>query len=165
MKVSFHLRKDKVNKEGFMPVRMLITAKDCKIFKVIKGVNGKETHWDKRGERLNTPRKNDGYNYYIEYNKIIDETEEKVKKLFRFMLLNNINQSKEYISEKLKNGLDKINLTHEFFKSFEEFKDISKSTKVARTIKSYVTTINFLKDFEASTGFKLTFESIDKTFF
>jgi integrase len=165
MKVSFHLRKDKVNKEGFMPVRMLITAKDCKIFKVIKGVNGKETHWDKRGERLNTPRKNDGYNYYIEYNKIIDETEEKVKKLFRFMLLNNINQSKEYISEKLKNGLDKINLTHEFFKSFEEFKDISKSTKVARTIKSYVTTINFLKDFEASTGFKLTFESIDNTFF
>ena len=36
MKVSFYLRKDKVNKEGLMSVRMLITAKDCKILQVIK---------------------------------------------------------------------------------------------------------------------------------
>jgi hypothetical protein len=58
MKVSFHLRKDKANKEGLMPVRMLITAKDCKIFKVIKGVNCKESFWYKRSERLNLLREN-----------------------------------------------------------------------------------------------------------
>ncbi|WP_405610837.1 tyrosine-type recombinase/integrase [Polaribacter sp. Asnod1-A03] len=165
MKVSFHLRKDKANKEGLMPVRMLITAKDCKIFKVIKGVNCKEYFWDKRSERLNPPRKNSPYNYHIEYNKIIDEREDEIKKLFRYMLLNNINPTKDYILEKLENGLDKVNLTHEFFPTFEEFKDSSKSTKTARTIKSYVTTINFLKDFESYSGIRLLFDSIDSTFF
>jgi hypothetical protein len=83
MKVSFHLRKDKVNKEGLMPIRMLITSKDCKIFNVIKGINCKESLWDKRSELLNPPRKNNPYNYHIEYNKIIDEREDEIKKLFR----------------------------------------------------------------------------------
>lgn len=165
MKVSFHLRKDKVNKDGLMPIRMLITAKDCKIFKVIKGVNCKESLWDKRSERLNPPRKNNPYNYYIEYNKIIDEREYEIKKLFRYILLNNINPTKDYILEKLENGLDKVNLTHEFFPTFEEFTDSGKSTKTPRTIKSYVTTINFLKDFESYSGTRLLFDSIDSTFF
>ena len=165
MKVSFHLRKDKVNKEGLMPVRMLITAKDCKIFKVIKGVNSKEALWDKRSERLNSPKKNTSYNYHIEYNKIIDEKEDEVKKLFRYILLNNINPTKSYILEKLENGLQKVNLTHAFFSSFNEFITSSKTTKVPRTIKSYVTTFNFLKDYENFTNSKLTFESIDNTFF
>ena len=165
MKVSFHLRKDKVNKEGLMPVRMLITAKDCKIFKVIKGINCKESLWDKRSERLNPPRKNSPYNYHIEYNKIIDEREDEIKKLFRYILLNNIKPTKDYILEKLENGLDKVNLTHEFFPTFEEFKNSGKSTKAERTIKSYVTTINFLKDFETYSKTKLLFDSIDSTFF
>lgn len=165
MQVTFSLRKEKIDKNNLMPVQMTIHINSIRIRKNIKGVKCSDKHWKIKDQRIKPNLKNESYNYNIEFNKIIDEEETAVKKLFRFILLNNITPSKEYISEKLKNGLEKINLTHEFFKSFEEFKEISKSTKVPRTIKSYVTTINFLKDFEASTALKLTFDSIDNTFF
>ncbi|MEE9406434.1 MAG: tyrosine-type recombinase/integrase [Polaribacter sp.] len=165
MQVSFSLRKEKVDKNGLMPVLMTISFNSVRIRKTIKGVKSLPKHWRIREQRIKPFLKSEDYNYHIEYNKVIDEKEDEIKKLFRYILLNNINPTKDFIIEKLENGLDKVNLTHEFFPTFEEFKDSSKSTKTPRTIKSYVTTINFLKDFESYSGTRLLFDSIDSTFF
>ncbi|WP_282079562.1 site-specific integrase [Aquimarina algiphila] len=165
MQVSFHLRKDKIGKVGLAPIRMVIATNGFKIFKAVKGVKCSENNWDSRKERIKAQKRKEEYNNYIEYNKIIDELEANIKKLDRYILLNNIVPTKEYILEKLASGIEKVELTHFFFPSFEEFIEISKSVKVPRTIKSYVTTRNFLQDFEASTGYKLTFDSIDNNFF
>lgn len=165
MQVTFSLRKEKLGKNGLMPILMTISFNSVRIRKNVSGVKSSSKHWKTKDQRIKPSLKNEGYNYHIEFNKVLDEEEAAVKKLFRYILLNNIIPTKEFILEKLENGLEKINLTHEFFKSFEEFKETSKSTKVARTIKSYVTTINFLKDFESYTGSKFTFELIDNTFF
>ncbi|CAA0229122.1 Phage integrase family protein [Tenacibaculum maritimum] len=165
MQVTFSLRKEKVDKNGLMPVLMTISFNSIRIRKTVKGVKSLPKHWKTREQRVKPSLKNDVYNYHIEYNKVIDEKEDEIKKLFRYTLLNNINPTKDYFLEKLENGLNKLNLTHEFFPSFEEFKDSCKSTKTPRTIKSYVTTINFLKDFESFSRTKLLFDSIDSTFF
>ncbi|CAM1358262.1 Integrase [Tenacibaculum soleae] len=165
MQVTFSLRKEKVDKNGLMPVLMTISFNSIRIRKTVKGVKSLPKHWKAREQRVKPSLKNDVYNYHIEYNKVIDEKEDEIKKLFRYTLLNNINPTKDYFLEKLENGLNKLNLTHEFFPSFEEFKDSCKSTKTPRTIKSYVTTINFLKDFESFSRTKLLFDSIDSTFF
>lgn len=165
MQVTFSLRKEKVDKNGLMPVLMTISFNSIRIRKTVKGVKSLPKHWKTREQRVKPSLKNDVYNYHIEYNKVIDEKEDEIKKLFRYTLLNNINPTKDYFLEKLENGLNKLNLTYEFFPSFEEFKDSCKSTKTPRTIKSYVTTINFLKDFESFSGTKLLFDSIDSTFF
>lgn len=165
MQVSFSLRKEKVDKNGLMPVLMTISFNSVRIRKTVKGVKSLPKHWKAREQRIKPSLKNENYNYHIEYNKVVDEKEDEIKKLFRYILLKNIHPTKDYILEKLENGLDKVNLTHQFFPSFEEFKDSSMSTKTARTIKSYVTTINFLKDFESYSGTKLIFDSIDSSFF
>lgn len=165
MQVSFSLRKEKVDKNGLMPIQMTISVNSFRIRKNIKGVKSSNRHWKTKDQRLNPQRKNEAYNYHIEYNKIIDEKESEIKNLFRYILLNNIRPTKEYILDKIKNGLETVNLTKEFLKSFDEFIEVNKSTKVPRTIKSYTTTLNFLKGFEKFTGYKLTFESIDNTFF
>ncbi|MBW2961961.1 site-specific integrase [Mesonia aestuariivivens] len=165
MQLSFHLRKDKINKDGLIPIRLLISFNSEKIFRSVSGVKVLEKQWNKKNERITNPRKGEPYNNYIEFNKILDNKEAEIKKLFRYILLNEINPTKDFIIDKLKNGLEKINLSHKFFPSFEEFININRSTKSPRTIKSYRTTLNFLKHFETEKGIVLTFESIDHSFF
>jgi len=165
MQVSFHLRKDKIDKEGLSPVRMLITAKGIKIFKVISGIKAKVNHWDKKAERIKSPRKSEPYNFHIEFNMKIDEFENNVKRMFRYILLNEIPISKEYISNQIKEGFKTTILNHDFFASFEEFIDSSKVTKAYNTLKTYTTTLNFLKEYSSEKKIKLFFDSIDSSFF
>lgn len=164
MQVTFGLRKEKLGKDGLMPILMTISFNGVRVRKSVSGVKSSSKHWKIKDQRIKPSLKNEEYNYHIEFNKVIDEEEAGVKKLFRYIFLNNIVPSKEFILEKLKNGLETVNLTHEFFNSFQEYIETSRSTKVPRTIKSYVTTFNFLKDLENFTGSKLAFESIDNTF-
>lgn len=164
MKASFHLRTDKFDKEGLAPVRTLISANGFKIFKAVPGVKCDKKHWDERVERIKPSKKSEPYNYAVEYNLKIDEFAEKLRNLQRYILLNDITPTKDFISAKLKDGVN-INLGKEFWGSFEEFIETSRTTKVERTIKSYTTTKNFLKDFEECTGYKLYFETITRDFF
>ncbi len=90
MQVSFTLRKDKIDKQGLIPVRMLITYNGVRVRRVVKGVKVSLKHWKEKDQRIKTPLKSEEYNYHIEYNKIIDELENKVKNLFRYILLNNM---------------------------------------------------------------------------
>lgn len=165
MQVSFHLRKDKLNKEGLSPVRMLISAKGIKVFKVISGVNTKEGHWDKRSERVKAPRKSEPYNFYIEHNKKLDEYEHNVKQLFRYILLNDIPVTKEYIQAEIKENFKSVSLAPDFFKSFEGFIESSKLTKAYNTLKTYTTTLNFLKGYSEEKNVKILFDSINSEFF
>src|SRR5690606_18433557 len=164
MKVSFHLRTDKFDKEGYAPVRTLISANGVKIFRAIPGVKCDKKHWDEKTVRIKPSQQSELYNYAVEYNLRIDQFAEKLGKSQRHVLLNDIVPTKDFITAKLKDGVN-INLGKEFWSSFEEFIETNKTTKVERTIKSYITTKNFLKDFEEETGYKLYFETITREFF
>ncbi len=165
MQVSFYLDKSNIDKQGLVSVFYSLTTQNSRIRKKVKGVKVKEKHWILKSKRIKPPIKSEPYNNYIEYNKILDETEANIKTLFRYILLNNIKPTKEFILEKLETGLEKINLTHDFYTSFDEFIEVNKSTKVPRTIKSYNTTLNFLKEFEVKKGVSISFDSIDNSFF
>ncbi|SFW68522.1 Phage integrase family [Sinomicrobium oceani] len=165
MKVSFHLRRDKFDKEGYAPIRMLISANGFKVFKSIPGVRSKEKYWDEKKERIKPSKPKENYNFHIEYNRKLDEKETQIKGLFRYMLLNDIIPTKDFIQSKLKEDLNGLNVVHKFFPSFQEFIDTNKSVKSERTIKGYVTNKNFLTDFETFTGYKLHFGSIDREFY
>lgn len=165
MQVSFHLRKDKINKAGKMPVRMLISANGFKIFKGISGVHAFEKHWEERNERIKIPRKAEDYNFCVEYNRKLDEMESNVKKLFRYILLNDILPTKEFITDKLNNGLASVTITNEFFPSFEEFIEKGKNIKTDGTLRRYRTALNFYKDFSDYEGYSLRFDTITVEFF
>ncbi len=164
MQITFNLRKDKTDKNGLTPIRAIITFQGVRIRRVIEGVKILSRHWNNKTQRVRPPLRLDSYNYHIEYNKKIDEFENKVKKIFRYVLLNDITPTKEFILNKIDEA-DEIQLTHEFFTSFQEFIVNSKNTKAERTIKSYVTTLNYLKEFRNTTGYELLFDTVNYDFF
>ena len=108
MQVSFLLRKDKINKDGLIPVRMLITFGGQRIRREVKGVKVLEKHWKKADQRIKPSLKSEEYNYHIEYNKILEEQNQNVKQLFRYILLNNIKPTKQFIADKLDSGLESV---------------------------------------------------------
>ncbi|TAL70464.1 MAG: hypothetical protein EPN82_02315 [Bacteroidetes bacterium] len=69
---------------------------------------------------------------------------------------------KENFDKKFKKGkLEKVS----FFEQFENFIESSKTTKKSNVIKAYRTTLNKLKEFESLYKNKITFTSIDISFY
>ena len=164
MQTTYILRKDKTNKDGTMPIRAVITFQGARIRKNIKSVKTKEKHW--KNQRIKPNTKSEAYNNHIEYNQILDEFQEKVNAIFRFIHLRNIKPSEDFILNKLGDKhFGQNSLAPKFFACFDEFIETSKSTKALGTIKKYVTVRNFLKDFQDSTGFSVRFDTIDIDFY
>ncbi len=164
MKVTFSLRKDKVNKNGLIPVRMTIAINGERIRRNVSPVKCTLKDWD--GERIRKNKRTEKDNHYIRYNKILDELEAKVKKTYSFMLLNEIPLTTEHFIEKLdSNDLHKKNQTYKFYPSFQEFIETSKTTKALGTIKKYKTVLKFIQDFEAFTNYTIRFDTIDQRFY
>lgn len=164
MQVSFNLRKDKINKDGLIPVRMLITLNGQRIRRSVKNVKTLEKDW--KGQRIKPNLKSEPYNCHIEYNKELDDLEARVKQIFRSILLNGTSNAKEYLLDNLDNP-NKLQLgsSYNFVDAFQEFIDTSKSTKANGTIKKYTSTINFIKDFSQATGYNLSFDNITVDFY
>jgi integrase len=164
MQISFTLRKDKINKKGLVPVRMLITLNGDRLRKNVKEVKVKLKDW--KNQRIKPNLKTEPYNNHIEYNKQLDELENKVKHIFRYILLNKITADKKLIKDKLENNsLDENFIAPNFFDSFQEFIDKSKVIKANGTIKKYVSTINFLKEYHAHTEYNLRLDNIGTDFY
>ncbi|MCM5664281.1 site-specific integrase [Galbibacter mesophilus] len=165
MKVSFHLRTDKFDKDGYAPIRTLISANGFKLFKAVPEVKCDKMHWDERTQRIIPSKKKEPYNYAVEYNQKIDEFAEKLRKLQRYILLNDITPTKEYIKEKLNSGLKGITLANEFLPSFDEYIETGRSTKAERTLIRYGTAKNFIEEFSIKKDYPLRFETITIDFF
>jgi integrase len=164
MQISFTLRKDKINKDGFIPVRMLITVNGERIRRNVKNVKTKAKDW--KNQRIKPNLKNEAYNYHVEYNKELDELQDRVKLIYRHALLNNISLTKEHVVDKLdNNNFGSNNVAPNFFDSFQEFIDTNRTTKAAGTIKKYVSTINFIKDFQKVTNYSIRFDNVNIDFY
>ena len=164
MQTTYILRKDKTNKDGTMPIRAVITFQGARIRKNIKSVKTKEKHW--KNQRIKPNTKSETYNNHIEYNQILDEFQEKVNAIFRFIHLRNITPSEDFILNKLGDKhFGQNSLAPKFFTCFDEFIETSKTTKALGTIKKYTTVKNFLKDFQNSTGYSVRFDTIHIDFY
>lgn len=164
MQVSNHLRKDKIDKDGLAPIRMLVSGDGVKIFKVIPGVKCRPNNWDEAKGRIKSCKKNEDYNYYIEYNKIIDDYENRVKSIFRYLLLNNIKITPNIIKEKLDVN-ENLNFSINFLQGFEEFILKNENAKTARTIKGYRTVYNYLLEYQNQKKITLQYDSINLNFY
>ncbi|MCG2462396.1 site-specific integrase [Flavobacteriaceae bacterium F89] len=164
MQTTYSLRKDKKNIDGTIPIRAVITFQGARIRKNIKSVKTTEKHW--KNQRIKPNAKSEAYNNHIEYNKILDEFQEKVNAIFRYIHLHNISASEEYVLNKLADKhFGHNSLAPNFFTCFDEFIETSKTTKVQGTIKKYTTVTNFLEAFQNSTGYSVRFDTINIDFY
>lgn len=164
MQVSFTLRKDKITKSGMMPVRMLITLNGERIRKSVPNVKSLEKYW--KNERLKPNLKLEIYNYHVEYNKQLDDLENRVKLIFRYALLNDIAADKNFVINQLENkNFGTNSIAPKFIESFDEFIETNRSSKAEGTIKKYVSTINFIKGFQEYSNYDLSFNNINIDFY
>lgn len=163
MEVSFILRKDKINKNGLIPIRMLISANGERKRIAVKNIKTSLKNW--KNQRVKPNLKSELYNNHIEYNKILDELENKVKAIHRYTLLNNIPFSIEYLVEKLNNDDFSNNKSQNFEDSFNQFLDSSKNVRAEGTIKRYRSTLSFILDFQNASNYKVRFDNINAEFY
>jgi hypothetical protein len=119
--------------------------------------------WDEKKGRLKPNKKSEIYKFYIEYNKIIDESEIQLKIILRHLLLNNIKPTVTEVKNRLVSTIKDME-TNTFISGFEEFINKNKSTKVERTTKTYIIVFNFLKEFEKYSNVILQFENLIMNF-
>ncbi len=164
MQLTFVARRDKRNKDGSLPIRAIITFNGERIRKNMNGIKVLSRHWKK--ERIKPSLKSESYNNHVEYNKRLDEFSDKINTIFRYFYLNNITPSKELVEQKISdNSFGENVLAPQFFQSFEEFINTSRTTKALGTLKKYKTVFGFLIQFQSYSCYTLHFDNINLDFY
>lgn len=164
MQLTFVIRKDKKNKDGSSPVRAIITFNGNRVRKNINGIKVLPKHWKK--ERIKPNTKVEPYNNHIEYNQQLDEFADRVHTIFRYFHLNRITPSKALFEQKIADKTFGENaLAPQFFESFSEFIETSRTTKALGTIKKYKTVKGFLRQFQTFSSYSLHFDTINMEFY
>jgi len=121
-------------------------------------------HWNIDGQRVKktltgSPEINDG----------LDNLQETVNKLYRTAKNNNETLTTSILKDRLLIALNKIPINTEkpkvFFDYLDEFIEVNKASKRARTIQKYNTLKKHLQAFEKIKKYPLSFQSIDAKFY
>ena len=164
MQLTFVPRQDKKNKDGSLPIRVIITFNGERIRRNMPGIKVLPKHWKK--ERIKPNTKGEVYNNHIEYNQKLDEFSDKVHTIFRYFHLNRITPSKALFEQKIADKTFGENaLAPKFFESFSEFIQTNRTTKALGTIKKYTTVKGFLREFQTYSSYTLHFDTINREFY
>ncbi len=163
MKTKFLPRKEKVNSKGYMPIQLIVNIGGKRIRQNVPETNVLSNHW--KNDRIKPNLKTEKYNFHIEYNKKLDDLEKRVKDVFRYILLNDLRPTKELFLAEFNNDTLENKISPNFFNSFQEFVDTSKTTKAPGTIRKYITTKRFIADFTEFYLYDLRFETITIDFY
>ncbi|OPC47798.1 hypothetical protein BAY06_14745 [Elizabethkingia anophelis] len=162
MKLTFELRKEKINQNGLIPIQLVIRYEGKRMRKNT-GLSALMHHWD--GHRVKPNLKKEKENNYQLINQDLQELEEKVSKLFLYFKANDIPFSTEKFNELFEKKEDILKNSFDFFKCFDEYIIKGKQTKAPNTIKGQITIKNYLEFFCEENGITLSFDKIDGDFF
>lgn len=162
MNYLFELRKDKINKNGLIPIRIVITSGKIKIRKNLSNVKTLLEDWDEKSEFVRNNKKNPFYENYQIANTDIQQTKEKLEKIKNFFKFNNIPFAEDLFLEKFDKA--EVSVSIDFFEAFTEFINVSKHTKALGTITKYTTVKNFLSQFTEFTKYPIRFDTINQRF-
>ncbi len=161
-KVTYSIDQKNKDKEGFIPIK----ANVCINYKTTSKIVGKidPVNWDK-GVIVPNDKRNKKYKELKELKEELEKLQfnsrDYFSKLEKEGVEITLQLAKDYLNGKEYFKAEKIN----FWEAYEEFIKVGKITTAKNTIKSRNTTYNKLKEFEKSSGHKLTFKSINHGFF
>ena len=162
--VSFYLNNQKIDKSGQSPVYMLLTFNGQRIRKAVRNVKVSKSEWNVSRSRVKAI-KSDEVKLHESFNSRLESIEETVHKINKTVLKFDIPLNKEYILSKIENP-ESIELTkRNFFSIVDEYIRSIKGVKAERTVTGSRTAFNFLKGFQDSKKYALSFETIDLRFF
>jgi len=177
--VTFYIDKKNIDREGYAPIKANVSVPyindegetDYKnITKTVSKV--KPSYWPKKDDktrnkqRVKKPGANEKDNNYEEINSLLDEFQEKAKKYFKECKLHNIELTPAIVKDYFKgNELNLNKPKKNLWEAYEEFLRAGELEKAYNTNRNRKTIKNYLEKFEAETGYKLTFDSINLVFY
>lgn len=162
MKITFELRKEKISKNGLIPIQLVI-REDGKRIRKNTGVSVLENHWN--GHRITQNLKKEQANDYEIKNDDLQKIEDKVRKIFLLLKANDIPFTTDKFNQLFEKKEEIQTVFFDFFMCFDEYIEKGKLTKTPNTTKGQITVRNYLKTFFLDYGFRNSFEVIDEFFF
>lgn len=162
MKITFELRKEKISKNGLIPIQLVIRENGKRIRKNT-GVSVLENHWN--GHRITQNLKKEQANDYEIKNDDLQKIEDKVRKIFLLLKANDIPFTTDKFNQLFAKKEEIQTVFFDFFMCFDEYIEKGKLTKTPNTTKGQITVRNYLKTFFHDYGFRNSFEVIDEFFF
>lgn len=164
MELTYTLRKDKIDKKGLAPVRLLITVNGERIRQTVKNVKVLPKDWKK--ERIKPNLKSEPYNFHIEHNEKLDKLETKIKSIFRYILSNEIPQTKDIVIKLLEDeNLGEKKLSKKFFDVYDEYILANKNIRTPGTLRRYKTNKKFFQEFQDYSNYEVRFDTINLKFY
>jgi len=162
MSYRFELRKDKKDKEGLCPIRLIVSVNGIRIRKSLNA-KVRETDWNYESEQiLNVKRENKLYDKYKEYSANLLNVKNKVDHIFDFFQFNHIAFSEKIFNEKY--NLESVSVSIRFFDAFDEYIKVSSISKAKSTIVKYNSVKKFYNDFVRDTKYILRFDTVNYLF-
>lgn len=161
--VKFNIDKSNVDKNGFSPIRARITIDGKTVAKIIEKT--KLRYWNAKSQKVNRPKPHEPDNNYQEINDMLDRFQDGAKIYFKACDLKNIQITTQLVKDYFKGK--KISLKEDsmtFWKAYDQYLITGQIDKSYNTNRNRKTIYNKLKDFEQDTGYKLTFDTINITF-
>ncbi|MCI3937592.1 site-specific integrase [Chryseobacterium aahli] len=162
MKLVFELRKEKINKNGLIPIQAIIRIDGVRIRKNT-GLTVLENHWT--GHRVKPNLKKESSNNYQLINDDLQKLEDKVQKILLYFRVNDIAFSTEKFNELYDKKEQLIENKFDFFECFDEYIEKGKLTKTPNTTKGQTTVRNFIDNFCNDSGISISFEQVNSVFF
>ncbi|MEK6479077.1 site-specific integrase [Catalinimonas sp. 4WD22] len=154
-KLNWYLDKPNSKKETRI---LLYYHFEGKRIKVPIGETIEPSNWDNKKQRVK--EKISTEEFYEDLNKRLENIEKEVRKAHRKAKINRTVFTKDDIIKATK-PIEKL----DFFTEYKKFIESKKNTSKESSIKKHYTTYNSLKKFQKSTGYKITFESLNDVFF
>lgn len=165
MQVKFYLNTQKTTRHGDSPVYMYITYEGKRIRKPVSGVHTKEKNWDEGKERIRRPPKANPFDDIASFNNRLDFIETQIKLINQTAFDRRTRLTEKYILERL-NDEELIKTDrYDFFTIATQYVESIKPIKAGRTVTGKITVFNFLKEFEKSTSYTISFHHINLEFF
>lgn len=162
MKLVFELRKEKINKNGLIPIQATIRIDGVRIRKNT-GLTVLENHWT--GHRVKPNLKKESSNNYQLINDDLQKLEDKVQKILLYFRVNDIAFSTEKFNELYDKKEQLIENKFDFFECFDEYIEKGKLTKTPNTTKGQTTVRNFIENFCNDSGISISFGQVNSVFF
>lgn len=159
-KIGFHINKNKLDKNGYAPIRAKISVESKARYKAIDKV--KPRYWNIKKQRVSPNRETEPYNRHKEINELLNEYEKKAKDFFSYCTANNIKLTIDmvegfYAGKMAQKKISKVT----FNEALEEYIESGKTIRAYNTTRNYTTAKNYILEFQENTGYKITFENID----
>ncbi|SHF53068.1 Phage integrase family protein [Mariniphaga anaerophila] len=176
-KIGFHLNMNKRDKNNFVPIRAKISVQSKAVYKNLpfkikvtrdaKSGVWKCNNWKDEDQKLYNLRKTDKFHeYYNEINAALDDWRAKAIRLFNDCQLSDVPLTVDLV-KKFFAG-EELNLRpakKDFWKAYDEYLKFAEKEFKPNTSRMHKSNKKKLQDFEADTGYKLTFNSVNLSFF